>query len=138
MRNLIGQMFRFGLVGFVNAGVDATVFFTTVAILTRTVVAEIHPDWILILSNACAWIVAVTGSYVLNSRFTFARHADGKMSIRDYLLFAASQIGGFIAHTAVLVAAAKFLPLPLAKLLGIGVGFVVNFTLARTIVFRNA
>lgn len=138
MRNLIGQMFRFGLVGLVNAGVDAAVFFTVVAILTHVVAVAIHPDWILILSNVCAWIVAVTSSYVLNSRFTFARQAGGKMSLRAYLLFAASQIGGFIAHTTMLVAAAKYFPLPVAKLLGIGVGFVVNFTLARTIVFRNA
>jgi putative flippase GtrA len=36
------------------------------------------------------------------------------------------------------VIAAKYVPLPLAKLLGIGVGFVVNFTLARVIVFRNS
>jgi putative flippase GtrA len=49
-----------------------------------------------------------------------------------------SQIAGFIAHTAMLVAAAKYFPLPVAKLFGIGVGFVVNFTLARVIVFRNA
>ena len=138
MRNLIGQMFRFGLVGLVNAGVDVAVFFATVAILTHVASLAIHPDWVLILSNTCAWIVAVTGSYVLNTRFTFARHAGGKMSFRDYLLFAVSQFGGFLAHTATLVAAAKYFPLPVAKLFGIGVGFVVNFTLARVIVFRNA
>jgi putative flippase GtrA len=138
LRNLAGQMFRFGLVGLVNAGVDAAVFFTTVAILTHWVSLAIHPDWTLILSNACAWIAGVSCSYVLNSRFTFAHHAGGKMSPRGYLLFAASQIAGFIAHTAMLVAAAKYFPLPVAKLFGIGVGFVVNFTLARVIVFRNA
>jgi putative flippase GtrA len=137
LRNLMGQMFRFGLVGLVNASVDAAVFFTTVAILEHWVVA-IHPDWILILANACSWIVAVTCSYVLNSRFTFVHHAGGKMSFGGYLLFAASQISGFLAHTVMLVAAAKYFPLPVAKLFGIGVGFVVNFTLARLIVFRNA
>jgi putative flippase GtrA len=30
LRNLIGQMFRFGMVGVVNAGVDTAVFFTMV------------------------------------------------------------------------------------------------------------
>jgi len=138
LRILIGQMFRFGLVGLVNAGVDAAVFFTAVAILSRTAVAEVHPDWVLVLANCCSWIVAVSCSYALNSRFTFARHAGGKLSIRGYVLFAASQLAGFVAHTAMLVAAARFVPLPLAKLLGIGIGFVVNFALARTIVFRNA
>jgi putative flippase GtrA len=138
LRNLAGQMFRFGLVGLVNAGVDVAVFFTTVAILAHVASVAIHPDWVLILSNTCAWIVAVTGSYVLNTRFTFAHHAGGKMSLGGYLLFALSQFGGFLAHTAMLVAAAKYFPLPVAKLFGIGVGFVVNFTLARMIVFRNA
>jgi putative flippase GtrA len=46
-------------------------------------------------------------------------------------------VAGFVAHTATLVIAAKYVPLPLAKLFGIGVGFVVNFTLARAFVFRN-
>jgi putative flippase GtrA len=138
LQKLAGQMFRFGLVGLVNAGVDAVVFFTAVAILSHVAAVALHPDWILILSNTCSWIVAVTSSYVLNSRFTFSGHTGGKMRLRDYLLFAASQFGGFLAHTAMLVVAAKYLPLPLAKLLGIGVGFVVNFTLARVIVFRNA
>jgi putative flippase GtrA len=138
LHNLFGQMFRFGLVGLVNAGIDAAVFFATVAILSHVASVAIHPDWVLILSNVCAWIVAVTGSYALNTRFTFAHHFGGKMNLRNYLLFAVSQFGGFLAHTATLVAAAKYFPLPVAKLFGIGVGFVVNFTLARVIVFRNA
>jgi putative flippase GtrA len=138
VRRLIGQMFRFGLVGLVNAGVDAAIFFTALAVLTHVAAVAVHPDGILIASNTCSWIVAVSCSYVLNSRFTFAGHKSGRMSVGDYLLFAASQFGGFLAHTATLVVAAKYLPLPVAKLFGIGVGFVVNFTLARAIVFRNA
>jgi putative flippase GtrA len=79
----------------------------------------------------------VSVSYILNSRFTFKkRHED--LSLYAYFLFVASQVAGFVAHTATLVVAAKYVPLPLAKLFGIGVGFVVNFTLARAIVFRNA
>ena len=138
MHKLAGQMFRFGLVGLVNAGVDAAVFFTVRAILKQIAAVALHPDWILILANSCSWIVAVTCSYVLNSRFTFTGHTASKMQFRDYLLFAASQFGGFLAHTAMLVTAARFFDVLVAKLLGIGVGFVVNFTLARAIVFRNA
>ena len=138
MRKLSGQVFRFGLVGLVNAGVDAAVFFTVRAILHHIAAVALHPDWILIIANSCSWIVAVTSSYVLNSRFTFSGHAGGKMRLRDYFLFAASQFGGFLAHTAMLVTAARYFPVPIAKLLGIGIGFVVNFTLARAIVFRNA
>jgi putative flippase GtrA len=129
-------MFRFGLVGLANAGVDAAVFFAMVAIL-GALVPHLGPDWLLIAANTTSFAVAVTCSYVLNSLFTFKRHHT-ELSLRAYLLFAASQVAGFVAHTATLVIAAKYLPLPLAKLLGIGVGFVVNFTLARTIVFRSA
>ena len=136
MRELAFQMFRFGLVGLVNAGVDAAVFFSAVAAL-RNFAPDFHPEWTLIIANTASFIVAVSVSYILNSRFTFKkRHED--LGFRPYLLFVASQVAGFIAHTATLVIAAKYVPLPLAKLFGIGVGFVVNFTLARVIVFRNA
>jgi len=120
------QMVRFGLVGFVNAGVDVTIFFLALATVTNS----------LIVANTCSWIVAVTSSYVLNSLFTFAVKSVRELSVRAYLTFALTQVGGFLAHTTVLVVLAAYLPLPLAKLLGIGVGFLVNFTLARTIVFR--
>lgn len=136
MRALAFQMFRFGLVGFVNAGVDATVFFTAVALL-RSFAPGFHPEWTLIIANSCSFIVAVSVSYVLNSRFTFRRRHD-ELNFRAYFAFVASQVLGFIAHTTTLVAAAQYVPLPLAKLMGIGVGFVVNFTLARMFVFKNA
>jgi putative flippase GtrA len=118
-------MLRFGLIGAVNAGVDLAVFFLALAMLTSS----------LVLANAIAWAVAVTGSYILNARYTFA-HADRGMSFAGYLMFALTQAGGFAVHTLVLIATAPFLPLLAAKVLGIGVGFLVNFTLARTFVFH--
>ena len=135
MRELAFQMFRFGLVGLVNAGVDAAVFFTMVAVLAAVVLNLSH-EWSLIAANTTSFVVAVSVSYILNSRFTFKKRHE-ELSFRAYLLFAASQVAGFVAHTATLVVAAKYVPLPLAKLFGIGVGFVVNFTLARAFVFRN-
>jgi putative flippase GtrA len=136
LQALIGQMFRFGLVGLVNAAIDAAVFFSTLAVL-KSGVPSVHGDLALIFANTVAWIVAVSCSYLLNSRFTFGREHH-ELSIRAYFLFAFSQIGGFLAHSATLLLASKYFPLPIAKLFGIGVGFVVNFTLARVIVFRKA
>lgn len=136
MRALAFQMFRFGLVGLVNAGVDAAVFFTAVAAL-RAFAPGFHPELTLIFANTASFIVAVSFSYVLNSRFTFRKSHD-ELSFHAYLLFALSQVAGFVAHTTTLVVASNYVLLPLAKLLGIGVGFVVNFTLARVFVFRNA
>jgi putative flippase GtrA len=136
LRELAFQMFRFGLVGLANAAVDAVVFFTMVAIL-GAVAPQLSPDWSLIAANTTSFTIAVTCSYILNSLFTFMKRHE-ELSFRAYLLFAASQVAGFVAHTVTLVVAAKYVPLPLAKLFGIGVGFVVNFTLARVFVFRNA
>jgi putative flippase GtrA len=136
VRALAFQMFRFGLVGLVNAGVDAVVFFSAVALIGRAMPA-LGNEWQIILSNTASFAVAVTCSYFLNSRFTFKKRHE-ELDFRGYILFVASQVAGFVAHTVTLVVASKYLPLPLAKLCGIGVGFVVNFTLARAFVFRNA
>ena len=88
MKVLLSQMFRFGLVGLVNAGVDATVFFLALATVTRS----------LVVANVLAWLVAVTSSYVLNSRFTFAARAGGALSLKGYLMFALTQSGGLAAN----------------------------------------
>mgnify|MGYP001176856052 FL=1 len=122
MRKLLQQIFSFGLIGFVNAGVDTAVFFAALKFLTGN----------LIVANVCAWIVAVSCSYALNSRFTFGK----RFRLKDYLFFATTQIGGLIANTAALVLTAPLVPLIVAKVIGIGAGFVVNFSLARFFVFR--
>ena len=122
MRALFKQMFSFGLIGFINAGVDAAAFFLALHTVTNN----------LIVANVCAWVVAVTCSYFLNSRFTFGK----RPKLGDYLFFAATQVSGLIANTTALVLAAPYVPLVVAKIIGIGAGFVVNFTLARFLVFR--
>lgn len=124
MRKLLQQMFSFGLIGFVNAGVDTAVFFAALALVTDN----------LIVANVCAWAVAVSCSYVLNSRFTFRK----PLRFKDYLFFATTQIGGLVANTTALLLTAPYVPLIVAKIIAIGFGFVVNFTLARFVVFRAA
>jgi putative flippase GtrA len=69
---------------------------------------------------------------LLNSRFTFGK----PLRFQDYLFFATTQVGGLIANTVTLLLAAPYVPLLIAKIFGIGAGFVVNFSLARLIVFR--
>lgn len=127
MINLLSQVLRFGLVGLFNAGVDIGAFFLALATVTDS----------LVVANVISWLIAVTSSYVMNARFTFT---DGErpLSVSDYLKFTVTQIGGFLAHTATILIAAPYVPLILAKPLGIGVGFLVNFALARGVVFRPA
>ncbi|MBK8007140.1 MAG: GtrA family protein [Rhizobiales bacterium] len=122
MRALLKQVFSFGLIGFVNAGVDTAMFFLALRFVTDN----------LVVANICAWVIAVSCSYMLNSRFTFGK----PFRLKDYLFFATTQIGGLVANTTALVLTAPLVPLLVAKIIAIGFGFVVNFTLARFIVFR--
>jgi putative flippase GtrA len=127
-RVLMGQAARFAVIGVVNTSIDFGVFLLALAYLTSSLVA----------ANVLSWTVAVTGSYVMNSFITFAAESGRTLRFRSYAGFVGSGIAGLIANTATLLIAAKLLLLPVvvAKVLAIGVSFLVNFSLARFIVFR--
>jgi putative flippase GtrA len=116
----------FALVGVVNTLVDFGVF----------ALAHFQLGLPIIASNLMSWACAVTGSYVLNSQFTFAAESQGKLSPGRYLAFVASQVGGLIANTTTVFAASYFVPVLMAKVLAIGVTFLVNFSLSHLAVFR--
>jgi putative flippase GtrA len=59
------------------------------------------------------------------------------LSVKRYLTFAATQIGGLIANTTTVVIASFFMPVLLAKVLAIAASFVVDFTLSHLVVFRR-
>lgn len=90
----------------------------------------------IIVANVIAWSVAVSGSYVMNSMITFAAESGRRLTWRAYIVFAASGVLGLIADTAALLIAKEFLPIMLAKLVAIGAGFVVNFSMSHFVVFR--
>jgi putative flippase GtrA len=117
----------FGLIGILNAVIDAGVFFLTLAVATSSLVA----------ANLAAWFTAVSFSYVMNSRITFAAESGRQFRLGDYLRFVASGIVGVVANTAVLLLAAQHLSLWIAKGLAILVSFVVNFSLSHFVVFRT-
>jgi len=126
----------FGLVGVLNSGIDFAVFWIAVQKFGLP----------LIPANTLSWLVAVSGSYVMNSRFTFAAESGGKLGWRAYGTFVASGIVGLIANTITLVVAAKLMPLLLAgeaaqlaaaKVCAILASFVVNFSLSHFVVFRR-
>ena len=83
-----------------------------------------------------AWLVAVTGSYVMNSFTTFSAETGRKLRLKDYAGFVGSGIVGVIANTTTVVVAAKFMPVWAAKAIAILVSFVVNFSLSHFVVFR--
>jgi putative flippase GtrA len=127
-RILVGQAARFAVIGVVNTLVDFGVFLFAFAFLTSSLVA----------ANVLSWAVAVTGSYIMNSFITFAAESGRRLRLRAYAGFIGSGLAGLIANTATLLVAARLLLLPvvLAKVLAIGVSFLVNFSLARFLVFR--
>jgi putative flippase GtrA len=117
----------FAMVGVVNSLVDYSVFLCAYYLLNLP----------LIPANVLAWLVAVSGSYVMNCFITFAAESGRQLRWRAYGAFVASGVVGVIANTTVLVVASRWLPVPVAKLLAIAASFAVNFSLSHFVVFRT-
>ncbi len=116
----------FALVGVVNTLIDLGIFLLGYNMMGLP----------LVPANVLAWLVAVTGSYVMNSFITFAAESGGRLRWQSYGTFVASGIAGVIANTGVLVVASYWIPVLAAKLLAILASFVVNFSLSHFVVFR--
>ncbi len=118
----------FGLVGVINSAIDFGVFSLAYYYFGLPVVA----------ANTLAWVVAVTGSYVMNSTITFAAESGRELSLRRYVSFALSQFAGFLANTGTVWVLVEllFVPAWAAKLAAILVSFAVNFSLSHFVVFK--
>jgi putative flippase GtrA len=128
----------FAVIGAVNTLVDFGVF----------IIAYKLFDIPLIPANVLAWLIAVSGSYVMNSYITFAAESGRTLTWRAYGAFVASGIAGVIANTATLFVVYElvlqpifepesWMPLVAAKVMAIVASFVVNFSLAHFVVFRT-
>ena len=128
-RALLLKAISFGLVGLVNSAVDFAVFSFAFYYLVLPI----------LVANTMAWIVAVTGSYVMNTTITFAVESGRSLAIRRYLGFAVSQFAGFLANTATVWCLVELVHVPAwaGKVAAIGVSFVVNFSLSHFLVFRT-
>ena len=117
----------FALVGLVNFTVDFSV----------SSFAHLYLNWRIISANVAAWMIAVSGSYVMNSLITFAAESGRRLRLKDYATFALSQTGGLVANTATVFVLSYFIPVLVAKALAIGASFLVNFSLSHFVVFRR-
>ena len=124
---LVLKAMSFASIGVVNTLVDLGLFLLALKYLTAS----------LVVANVLAWTVAVSGSYVMNSFITFAAESGRQLSIWAYLAFVASQVLGLIAATTTLVLCALVMPVLYAKLLAIGVSFLVHFSMSHFVVFRK-
>lgn len=140
----------FALIGIINVVIDTSIFLVAYSYLS-TAAATLRlldafaascgcasqQTLVLIGANVIAWVVAVSGSYVMNSFITFAAESGRSLRWRDYWTFVASGILGEVANTAMLVFAARFMPVLAAKGCGILAGFLVNFSMSHFVVFRS-
>jgi putative flippase GtrA len=129
----------FALVGVVNASVDFGVFSFFYFYLAFPI----------ILANLISWLIAVTGSYVMNSMTTFAAESGRKLRLKSYATFLLAQVAGLIANTATVYLVPQVIGAILGidpaltslvligKLLAIGSSFLVNFSLSHFVVFRH-
>jgi putative flippase GtrA len=132
----VKKAISFGLVGVLNAGIDFAVFWpATHAFGLPAVPAKV-----------VSWMVAVSGSYVMNSLITFAAESGGKLRWRAYAAFVLSGIAGMVASVVALaladwllrsVVADHDLRLAAAWIAAVGASFVVNFSLSHFVVFRR-
>jgi len=141
----------FALIGVLNTAIDYSVFLVARAAFERSPAALSTFDALaascrcgrpqtvlLIAANMTSWLVAISGSYIMNSSITFAAESGRQLRWRHYLKFIVAGIVGLVANTATLVFAAQILLLPVyvAKALAILASFVVNFSLSHFVVFR--
>jgi len=146
--DVLRKAISFALIGVLNVLVDATVFLVVYSYLKSQ--DALRPldalaQWcactsrgtlLLVAANVIAWVVAVSGSYMMNSFITFAAESGRRLRWLDYGTFVASGILGAIASTITLVLAAHFMPVWAAKALAILVSFGVNFSITHFVVFR--
>lgn len=120
------KLLSFALIGVGNTAIDFGVFTLCYELLELP----------LVPANIIAWLVAVSCSYVMNTMTTFSAESGRVLRRRDYLSFMASGVLGVIATTGTLVALSHYMPVLIAKLISILVGFIVNFTMSNFVVFR--
>lgn len=123
------EAWRFGVIGIVGFLVDAGVLTWLVRVNA----------WGLYESRALSFTLAVTATWYLNRRFTFAARADANRT-REYRRYFAVQTLGAFVNLSVYVAIVAAIPavgawpvLPLA--VGSAVAMVFNFLAARHFAF---
>jgi putative flippase GtrA len=126
-RAIMLKAMSFAAVGVVNAAVDFGIFSFAYYYLQLPIIA----------ANVMAWIVAVTGSYIMNSLTTFARESNRELRAKAYFTFLLAQVAGLVANTTTVLVASYFMPVLLGKLLALGASFLVNFSLSHFVVFRK-
>ncbi len=123
-RRLRGQGARYLLTGGSAAVVDIAIF-----------AAELRFGVPLIPAATLSFVAGTVVNYSLTAHYVFHQ----ARSLRGYLKFSAVAVVGLIINVTLTALLAAHTPLPpvAAKVVAIGVAFVVNFTLNALLVFRK-
>ena len=92
-------------------------------------------------ARVISFVAAASATWALNRRFTFAGSASGMSAGREYLSWLATMLGGACVNYAVYVLTLYGMSGPWAPALGVALGscagLVVNFMMARYVVFAR-
>lgn len=123
MRGVLSKLVRYGVTGGIAAIVDAGGFALLLAAGLAVAVA-----------GTLSFCAAAVVNYALSSRFVFAHGA----SARGFALFFVAALIGLSVNLGVTLLGVYAVGLPpiVAKILGIGTAFLVNFGLNLLVVFR--
>ena len=123
MRALLARLMGYGVTGGIAAIVDAGGF----ALLLRAGLG-------VAAAGTASFCAAAVVNYLLSSRFVFA----GRRSAQGFALFFVVALIGLAVNLGITLAGVYWLGIPPvpAKIVGIGVAFLVNFALNLRIVFR--
>lgn len=91
------QFIKFGIVGFINAGIDWAIFFILKLILPG-ILGFLNPQQLKQLAKAVSFIVSALSSYAMNRRWTF--RSTRKDVGREAFKFFVVATGGFVINNA--------------------------------------
>lgn len=126
------RLLRFAVVGGVGFAVDQAVLISLIELV----------DAPLELAKVASAEAAIVVMFVVNDRWTFARW--GAVGVRAQARRLAKsnavRIGGIAVSVVVLSALVRLagVPYPVANAIGIGFGFLVNYTLESLVTWRTA
>jgi putative flippase GtrA len=124
VRDFVGKLLRYGVTGGIAAVVDAGGF-----------VLLVNAKLSIVVASCLSFCVAALVNYNLTSRFVFDREA----TVRGFAPFMAAALIGLTVNIGVTLMGVFAVGLPplAAKLMGIGIAFIVNFLINLRIVFHT-
>lgn len=124
MRDFLRRLLQYGVTGGIAAVVDAGGF-----------VLLVNAKLSIVVASCLSFCIAALVNYNLTSRFVFDREA----TMRGFTLFMAAALIGLTVNIGVTLMGVYTVGLPplAAKLMGIGIAFMVNFLINLRFIFHT-